>query len=818
MKKPAKQPDSPKVSKLRESSAPISDLPTALNNVGNGSPEKITIDQSPRKPRLMNTLLDRLKERPNTQPLLETAPVAGQPNALVDFGQEDDFEIVTDFGRGSRDLNQPSSFHRPDHDAVWLGETQAGDSTTRSMTFTYSPGSTPLPPYTIRRGVGMGGFGEVYFALSDAGKEVALKRIQRNLEIELRGVSQCLNLKHPNLVALFDICRDSKDESWVVMEYVPGLNLRQILDEAPKGLSQPVADHWIRGIGAGVHHLHSAGLVHRDLKPGNIFDDLGQVKVGDYGLSKFISTSHRGGHTESVGTFHYMAPEIGRGEYGREIDIYALGILLFELLTGDVPFDGESCHEIIVKHLTATPDLSGIAEPYRSTIARCLEKDPNKRFASVADMLSALDGDVTEARSFQSPEATNSPVQSDVSAPLESLQSEPIEAILVAHSVEPSLPDQSGENNTQQDLFEEPVARAVQASWHDLSLWWTGTSQMSGPYAKMIQAEQKQLALLLLLILVAIATVNGAWLFTVLSVIACGYVPYYVIWKMVLQSRRQPKYAEAQRMAVEYTPQRQVVSPIAWSQSVRNELRAKPRLSRIAELNTSWIAAMLSIAGLSLTAAAIGLSNSPLYARSIALYAWIAVIVLGATFAILALGKLWECDEGEPLTRRLVLAGVGAGVGFLAYVTGEFLMIPFDDTLVRDLNSTSLSPHLYSAASHGGELTHSPLLNANPTVSAFMANFALLFALLRWWKPVDPLRRKRLSLWSIAVAVAVGWGVHQLIPITGAIGMISAGGIAIAVQLSAPWVNRRAMQARNPQREPVEGVAVNSSRGGSFNA
>ena len=380
------------------------------------------------------------------------------------------------------------------------------------------------------------------------------------------------------------------------------------------------------------------------------------------------------------------------------------------------------------------------------------------------------------------------------------MQSEPIEAILVAHSVEPSLPDQSGENNTQQDLFEEPVARAVQASWHDLSLWWTGTSQMSGPYAKMIQAEQKQLALLLL-ILVAIATVNGAWLFIVLSVIACGYVPYYVIWKMVLQSRRQPKYAEAQRMAVEYTPQRQVVSPIAWSQSVRNELRAKPRLSRIAELNTSWIAAMLSIAGL-----------------SIALYAWIAVIVLGATFAILALGKLWECDEGEPLTRRLVLAGVGAGVGFLAYVTGEFLMIPFDDTLVRDLNSTSLSPHLYSAASHGGELTHSPLLNANPTVSAFMANFALLFALLRWWKPVDPLRRKRLSLWSIAVAVTVGWGVHQLIPITGAIGMISAGGIAIAVQLSAPWVNRRAMQARNPQSEPVEGVAVNSSRGGSFNA
>jgi hypothetical protein len=301
----------------------------------------------------MNTLLDRLKERPKTKALPETHVV----DAQADSGLKMDFDVATEFGGGSRDLNKPDSVHRTDDDAVWLGETQAGDSTTRSMTFMYPPGSTPLPPYTIRRGIGMGGFGEVYFALSDAGKEVALKRIQRNLEIELRGVSQCLNLKHPNLVALFDICRDSNDESWVVMEYVPGLNLRQILDESPEGLSLSEANRWIRGIGAGVHHLHSAGLVHRDLKPGNIFDDLGQVKVGDYGLSKFISTSHRAGHTESVGTFHYMAPEIGRGEYGREIDVYALGILLFELLTGQVPFDGESCHEIIVKHLTAIPDV-----------------------------------------------------------------------------------------------------------------------------------------------------------------------------------------------------------------------------------------------------------------------------------------------------------------------------------------------------------------------------------------------------------------------------------------------------------------------------
>ena len=94
----------------------------------------------------------------------------------------------------------------------------------------------------------------------------------------------------------------------------------------------------------------------------------GARKIGDYGLSKYISCSRRSGQTESVGTFHYMAPEIGRGVYGKEIDIYALGIILFEMLTGRVPFEGESSQEIIMKHLTAEPDLSGVAEPYRQVI------------------------------------------------------------------------------------------------------------------------------------------------------------------------------------------------------------------------------------------------------------------------------------------------------------------------------------------------------------------------------------------------------------------------------------------------------------------
>src|SRR5690606_17275716 len=98
-------------------------------------------------------------------------------------------------------------------DAAAAGERPAA----RSMKFTYASGSRPLEGYTIKRVIGRGGFGEVYYAHSDAGKEVALKLIRRNFEVELRGVTQCLNLRHPNLLAVHDIRRDANDDSWVVM-------------------------------------------------------------------------------------------------------------------------------------------------------------------------------------------------------------------------------------------------------------------------------------------------------------------------------------------------------------------------------------------------------------------------------------------------------------------------------------------------------------------------------------------------------------------------------------------------------------------------
>jgi eukaryotic-like serine/threonine-protein kinase len=256
--------------------------------------------------------------------------------------------------------------------------------------YTYASGSRPLDGYTIKRGVGSGGFGEVYFATSDAGKEVALKLIRRNLDIELRGVQQCLNLKHPNLLTLYDVRQDGRGDSWVVMEYVGGECLEDVLARHPDGLPPADALRWFHGLADAVGYLHDHGIVHRDLKPGNIFDDEGVIKLGDYGLSKFISVSRRSGQTESVGTVHYMAPEIANGCYGKEIDIYALGILLYELLTGHLPFEGESIGEVLMKHLTAQPDLSRLAEPYRGAVQACLAKDPILRPPSVAQLCAML--------------------------------------------------------------------------------------------------------------------------------------------------------------------------------------------------------------------------------------------------------------------------------------------------------------------------------------------------------------------------------------------------------------------------------------------
>src|SRR5262245_7269570 len=129
--------------------------------------------------------------------------------------------------------------------------------------FTYSSGQRPLDGYTIKRGIGRGGFGEVYYAVSDGGKELALKLVSQNADVELRGIQQCLNVKHPNLVALYDLRHDAQGAPWVVMEYVAGESLSAILARHPDGVGDELAREWFSGIAAGISYLQGRGIVDR---------------------------------------------------------------------------------------------------------------------------------------------------------------------------------------------------------------------------------------------------------------------------------------------------------------------------------------------------------------------------------------------------------------------------------------------------------------------------------------------------------------------------------------------------------------------------
>jgi hypothetical protein len=320
-----------------------------------------------------------------------------------------------------------------------------------------------------------------------------------------------------------------------------------------------------------------------------------------------------------------------------------------------------------------------------------------------------------------------------------------------------------------------------------LNRWWGTLDRSPGAKAFMV------------IVAAFVLVVNTHWLLPLLSVVGLFYVPYYIVRQMVLHVRQQPTYAEAQRIATAAGHPRRPISRLQWRSDMRTDLRAKRSIHRLAELNISWIAATLTALGMAMGAGVIGLRSSEVDAIAIAPYGWMAAVVLIASLGLLGLGKLWERDEGEGLPRRVVLAGVGAGVGIAAYTLGNFLMLPMDLSVARDVDATGLPHSLYDA-------------DGQPLAAAMMAHFALLFAALRWWKPVDPLRRTRLSLWAVAVAVVAEWAVHQILPIPQPAGMLMVGGIAIAVQMSAPWINPSAVPVRLARRAcgPTDDQAVTS--------
>ncbi len=656
------------------------------------------------------------------------------------------------------------------------------------MKFTLSTGDKPLSGYTIKRGVGIGGFGEVYFAVNDAGKEVALKRIQRNLDIEVRGVRQCLNLKHPNLIGLYDIQFDEHQQGWIVMEYVSGPSLRDMIDRYPTGMPVAEVRNWFSQIASGVTYLHDHGIVHRDLKPANIFTDEGIVKIGDYGLSKFISCSRRGGQTESVGTFHYMAPEIGKGEYGKEIDIYALGIILYEMATGCVPFDGESSQEIIMKHLTADPDLSRVASPVREVVSKALQKNASHRFSDVREMIGALGMELDQRYLVIDRQAAGASTTANVPPVIEPI---PLTYAMPGNQQQAPKAKLVSDETQAKLRYEEPIARAVRINWRRLADAWNNNNLAPGARGALIA------------VIVIMCILNLGPIMAVAVTLGTIYLPYYIVWAIVMggskakKSAMQPAY-NAVTVAHKQSPP--VVQPVAkpvakpgpavrppqpkplsikqWKVAKRKQLAMLKPSMLGAEVTSSWMGSAIVIAVFTSLVGIFQVGSGTVGQPYVIGMLWSAVMAFVCSMVAITLGKRWQATEGDSAVRCFVQLTLGLGIGAIAYGLSEFLMVPWPAIAHDKFGDLPVQRWRGFFAAD-----NSPLL------AAYLAYFPLLMGLVHWWKQADPLRRTRFSLFSVLWTLLMAGIVQLIIPFPQPWGALVFAGTSIAVQMSTPWFN-----------------------------
>jgi serine/threonine protein kinase len=252
-----------------------------------------------------------------------------------------------------------------------------------------------LGPYEILAPIGKGGMGEVYRARDprlnrDVAIKVSAAQFSERFEREAKAIAA---LNHPNICQIYDV-----GPNYLVMEYIEG--------EAPKGpYALEEALRIAAQIGDALEAAHDKGITHRDLKPGNIkVKPDGTVKVLDFGLAKIAATPASTGEnsptltigmTEAgmiLGTASYMAPEQARGKESvdKRADIWAFGVVLYELITGQRMFTGEDVGEILAKVIRDEPDLSGVPAQVQPLLKRCLEKDPKKRLRDMGDAWALL--------------------------------------------------------------------------------------------------------------------------------------------------------------------------------------------------------------------------------------------------------------------------------------------------------------------------------------------------------------------------------------------------------------------------------------------
>ena len=258
--------------------------------------------------------------------------------------------------------------------------------------------------YELKELVGQGGMADVYLAYDDILKrEVAVKILRSSLTGDPiyitrfhREARAAAALCHRNIVEIYDVGEED-DLYYIVMEYVRGQTLKELINKRG-ALHYVETVDIMKQVVSATALAHSMGIVHRDLKPQNILvTDSGIVKIADFGIASIQSLSQVTQTDTIMGSLHYLAPEIARGEKATpQSDIYALGVVFYELLRGDVPFNGESPVNIALKHMRdEIPSVRAynpaIPQSVENIIIKATAKNTNNRYQCADDMLDDLD-------------------------------------------------------------------------------------------------------------------------------------------------------------------------------------------------------------------------------------------------------------------------------------------------------------------------------------------------------------------------------------------------------------------------------------------
>mgnify|MGYP005844632863 CR=1 FL=1 len=257
-----------------------------------------------------------------------------------------------------------------------------------------------IPGYRIERELGRGGMATVYLAVQESlQRRVALKVMKAALAADeefaerfVREARTAAGLQHASIVSIHD-AGQTGHHSYLAMEFVSGGELKDRLREG--GMPSAEAMVVLRQIAAGLDYAHGKGFVHRDVKPENIlFRDDGTAVLSDFGIARAVDSSTRMTATGlSIGTPHYMSPEQARGrELDGRSDLYALGVLFYEMLTGQVPFDAQDSFAVSYKHINdPLPQLPPALAKFQPILDRLLAKDPGDRYQSGAELIADLD-------------------------------------------------------------------------------------------------------------------------------------------------------------------------------------------------------------------------------------------------------------------------------------------------------------------------------------------------------------------------------------------------------------------------------------------